>query len=151
VPLKTRVVRYSAGSVVAVVVSEATLTLLVGVARLSAGPAAVLAFCAGAVPNWVLNRRWAWERTGRVRLRELGPYVLIVLATLVATAGASAAVDAATRHVSHWVAVVAVDGAYIAATGLMFVVKFVLFDRLVFTEPALGRPATVTGPPRAER
>jgi len=145
-------VRYSAGSVVAAVVSEATLTLLVGVARMSAGPAAVLAFCAGAVPNWILNRRWAWEHAGRVSLRrELGPYLLIVFATLVATAGASAAVDAATRHVSHWVAVVAVDGAYIAATGLMFVVKFVLFDRLVFTQTPLGGPATVAGAPRAER
>ncbi len=143
--------RYSAGSVVAAIVSEATLTLLVGVARMSAGPAAVVAFVAGAVPNWILNRRWAWEHAGRVTLRrELGPYVLIVLATLVATAGASAAVDAATRHVSHWVSVVAVDGAYIAATGLMFVVKFVLFDRLVFTQPAVRGPA-VTGPPHAER
>ena len=144
--------RYSAGSVVAAAVSEATLTILVGVARMSAGPAAVLAFAAGAIPNWILNRRWAWEHAGRVNVRrELGPYVLIVLATLVATAGASAAVDAATRHVSHWVAVVAVDGAYIGATGLMFVVKFVLFDRLVFTQPSLGGPATVTGPPHAER
>ena len=143
--------RYSAGSVVAAVVSAVTLTLLVGVARMSAGPAAVVAFVAGAVPNWILNRRWAWEHAGRITVRrELGPYVLIVLATLVATAGASAAVDAATRHVSHWVAVVAVDGAYIAATGLMFVVKFVLFDRLVFTQPALG-PAGVASPPRAER
>jgi putative flippase GtrA len=133
--LKARVVRYSAGSLVAVAVSAVTLTVLVGVVRMSAGPAAVLAFLAGAVPNWILNRQWAWEQTGRVRLgRELVPYVAIVLATLAATAGASAAVDAATRNASHWVSVVAVDGAYIAATGLMFVVKFVLFDRLVFTQ-----------------
>jgi putative flippase GtrA len=131
--LKTRVIRYSAGSAVAAGVSELTLTLLVGLARMSAGPAAVVAFLAGAVPNWVLNRQWAWEHTGRVRVRrELVPYVAIVLVTLAATAGASAAVDAATRHASHWVSVVAVDGAYIAATGVMFVIKFVLFDRLVF-------------------
>ncbi|HEV2311114.1 MAG TPA: GtrA family protein [Acidimicrobiia bacterium] len=141
--LRTRVVRYSAGSVVALGVSELTLTLLVGVARLAAGPAAVVAFLAGAVPNWILNRRWAWEHTGRVAVRrELIPYVAIVLATLAATAGASAAVDAATRNASHWVSVVAVDGAYIAATGLMFVVKFVLFDRLVFTQDRT-KPAPV--------
>ena len=134
--LKTRVIRYSAGSVVAVGVSELTLTLLVGVARMSAGPAAVVAFLAGAVPNWILNRQWAWEHTGRVRVRrELIPYVAIVLASLAATAGASAAVDAATQHASHWVSVVAVDAAYIAATGAMFVIKFVLFDRLVFRPP----------------
>ena len=143
-------VRYSTGSVVAATVSEVTLTLLVGVAHLAAGPAAVLAFCAGAIPNWLLNRRWAWEHAGRVNLRrELMPYVLIVIATLLATAGASAAVDAATRHASHWVSVVAVDGAYIAATGLMFVLKFVLFDRLVFTQPA-PRPSAVRGPSHAE-
>ena len=133
--LTTRLVRYSAGSLVAVAVSGLTLTLLVGVARMSAGPAAVLAFLAGAIPNWILNRQWAWRQTGRVRFgRELVPYAAIVLATLAATAAASAAVDAATRDASHWVSVVAVDGAYIAATGLMFVVKFVLFDRLVFTQ-----------------
>jgi putative flippase GtrA len=146
--LKTRMLRYSAGSVVAAVVSEITLTLLVGVARMAAGPAAVLAFLAGAIPNWILNRQWAWEHSGRVSLRhELMPYILIVLATLLATAGASAAAAAATRHASHWVSVVAVDAAYIAATGLMFVIKFVLFDRFVFTRPA---PA-LTGPARAER
>jgi putative flippase GtrA len=147
--LKTRVARYSAGSVVAAGVSELTLTLLVGIARVAAGPAAVVAFLAGAVPNWILNRQWAWEHTGRVRVRrELIPYAAIVLATLAATAGASAAVDAATQHASHWVSVVAVDGAYIAATGVMFVIKFVLFDRLVFSPrgtPAAPVAADVDG------
>ena len=36
------------------------------------------AFVAGAIPNWVLNRRWAWNIRGKVDFwREVFAYVVI--------------------------------------------------------------------------
>ena len=33
----------------------------------------VIAFFAGAIPNWVLNRRWAWEKRGREGVMKKRP------------------------------------------------------------------------------
>jgi putative flippase GtrA len=132
-PAKTRFVRYAAGSVVAATSSEVTFVVMLGVAHAPAAVATVVAFLAGAVPNWVLNRRWVWARRGRANARrELLPYVFVVVVTLLITTTVTGAVDAAARGLSHWVAVCLVDGAFLAVTSLMFVTKFVVFDRLVF-------------------
>jgi putative flippase GtrA len=132
-PVKTRFVRYAAGSVVAAISSEVTFVVMLGVAHAPAAFATVVAFLAGAVPNWVLNRRWVWARRGRAgAYRELLPYVFVVVVALLITTTVTGAVDAAARGLSHWVAVCLVDGAFLAVTSLMFVTKFVVFDRLVF-------------------
>ncbi len=49
----------------------------------------VVAFIAGAVPNWILNRRWAWGVRGRVAVgREVVGYVAISVLALVASSAA---------------------------------------------------------------
>ena len=56
--------RYGAGSLVAMACSEVVLVGAYAVAGAGALPATVLAWTAGAVPNYVLNRRWAWRVEG---------------------------------------------------------------------------------------
>ena len=61
--------------------------------------ATVLAFFAGAIPNWSINRRWTWKVAGRVALgREVVAYLVISGITLVllslATNGADSYVNA---------------------------------------------------------
>jgi putative flippase GtrA len=128
--------RYSASSVVATVISQVAFALCYwfGTTPLVA---TLVAWFAGAVPNYVLNRRWAWGRSGRAG-RELLPYAIIV----VTTAGAAALVTTVTDRVvrasidSHGWQTVLVSGSYLATYGVLFILKFVLFDRYVFAKPA---------------
>jgi putative flippase GtrA len=130
-------VRYSASSVIAGVISELAFLACywLGTAPMVAS---VVAFAAGAVPNYVLNRRWAWGRTGRAdRTRELLPYVVIVVITAAAAALITTVADhwLRDRIDSHALQTVLVSTAFLGTYGVMFVLKFVLFDRLVFARP----------------
>ncbi len=139
-PLAVRLAKFTAGSAVAAMVSEVAFVLLYG--ALDAGPrvAGVVAFLAGAIPNWGLNRRWTWRRRGRPRLRrEVLPYVAVVLSTAVAATALSGVADGLVRGLatprSLQVALVAM--AYLLPYGVVFLLKFALFERVVFSDPPL--------------
>ncbi|TWD80523.1 putative flippase GtrA [Kribbella amoyensis] len=139
--------KYSASSVIAGVISELAFVLCYW---LGTRPlwASVIAFLAGALPNYVLNRRWAWGRTGRAdRTRELLPYAIIVVVTALAAAAATSAADhwLRDRIASHTWQTILVSATFLATYGVMFILKFVLFDRYVFAKPAAARtPATTS-------
>lgn len=127
-------VRYSASSVIAGAISELAFLICYW---LGTPPvvASVVAFAAGAVPNYILNRRWAWRRTGRAdRIRELLPYAVIVVVTAAAAALMTTAADhwLRDRIESHVWQTLLVSATFLGTYGVMFVLKFVLFDRLVF-------------------
>ena len=139
--------RYGASSVIAGLISEGTFALCFWLGS-SATVASLIAFVAGAVPNYLMNRYWAWQRRDRIGgARELVPYLVIIvstalLATLI-TNGADALVRG--RIESHLARTVLVSAAFLATYGVMFVLKFVLFDRLIFagrrrTRAARSRP-----------
>ncbi len=128
-----KVVRYTGASVVATICSEATFVLLYGPAHVSPGWSSVVAWFAGAVPNFWLSRRWAWQRKGGVSLRrELAPYAVIILATLALATVTTSAVDALLRHLgtSASVRVTLAAVAFFAVYVVMFGLRFVLLDRL---------------------
>jgi putative flippase GtrA len=85
--LAGRIGRYAVGSVIALITS---VVVFAGLYVLGVGTTvdSVAAFLAGAVPNWILNRRWAWGITGRVHVaREIVGYAIVsVLALLAASA-----------------------------------------------------------------
>src|SRR5258706_6906270 len=88
--LTVRVSRYTVASIVAFATSEVVLLVTFGTGLLDASVASVVAFVAGAIPNYLLNRRWVWGQRGRVRVgRELVPYIAISLVTLIAAAAAT--------------------------------------------------------------
>lgn len=126
--------RYSVGSVVATAASQVVFLV---VYALDAGPriASVLGFVAGMVPNYQLNRRWTWQRSGSSSwLREIAPYVAVVLTSLaVVTFGTEAAeVRIVQLELPRQVEVVAVTGAFAAVNGVLFVVKYLVYDRWLF-------------------
>jgi putative flippase GtrA len=124
--------KYSAGSVIAFATSEVVLVALFATGTLGASAASVVAFCAGAVPNYVLNRSWVWRRRGRVLIgREVILYALVSVVSLVAAALATGAAAAAAPS-GGAAGVVFVAAAYLATYGALFVVKFVVYDRVVF-------------------
>jgi len=140
--------RYTGASVIAGVISEAVfvVTYWFGAVPLAAS---LLAFVAGAVPNYLMNRYWAWQRRGRPdRMREILPYALIVVVTALTAILVTTAADRWVRdHVTaHPVQVILVSAAFLATYGTMFILKFVLFDRFIFVDRAARTPDTTSAP-----
>lgn len=139
--------RYTAGSVIAGVISQVVFVVSYGLGALPV-VASVLAFLSGAVPNYLLNRYWAWRRTGRPDpARETAPYAAIVIVTALTAIGITTLADYWVReHIgSHAWQVALVSGAFLATYGFMFVLKFVLFHKLVF-QRVTRTPATTSRP-----
>jgi putative flippase GtrA len=67
-----------------VVVDAGLLYVLHGLAGLRLEPATALAFLAGFVVNFALNRQWSFASTGRLR-HQLAAYLALVAANLVVT------------------------------------------------------------------
>ena len=131
--LRGKALRYVGGSAVAAACSEITLVVLYGLLHVAPGPASWLAWLAGAVPNYWLNRSWTWRRRGRPDVRgEVLPYVAIILATLLLAALATAAVDRWAREggTDSGTRVALVAGTFLAVYVAMFVLRFALLDRL---------------------
>ena len=93
----------------------------------------VVAWLAGAFPNFWLNRNWAWQRTGRPSLRhEVLPYAAIIVSTLVL---ATIATDLADRWLhqqgtSPSVRVPLVAAVFLGVYVVVFAVRFFLLERL---------------------
>lgn len=134
--------RYAGASVIAGLISEAVFLASYGFGALPA-VASVLAFVAGAVPNYLMNRYWAWQQRGRAdRKRETLPYAVIVIVTALAAIGITTLADSWVQaHVaSHTWRTILVGAAFLGTYGFMFILKFVLFDRLIFANRAAHTP-----------
>jgi putative flippase GtrA len=139
--LISKVLRYGAGSIVATVCSQATFLVVYGPVSASTTVASTCAWLAGAIPNYWLNRAWTWGRSGRPSLRrELVPYAAIILGTLglaiLATAAGARVLEG--TSVPDAARTVIVSGIYFLVYAVMFVFRFLLFDRLF--DPRLGQP-----------
>ena len=141
--------RYTVSSGVALAVSELTLVICYGTGFVGAGVAAVIAFFAGAIPNYALNRSWVWRRSGPVPvLREFVPYVLISLtALLLGVLGASVAASIAPG--GHRARVVFVAAGFLAVNGMLFVAKFIAYHAFLFRAPDMTGSGVGVVSPRA--
>jgi putative flippase GtrA len=128
-----KILRYAAGSGVATVCTETTFIVLYGPLGAAPAVASCVAWFAGAVPNYWLNRSWTWRRRGRPSLlHEVLPYVAIILVTLFIAILATSSVDhlISGHHVAAGVRVTVVAGTYLAVYGVMFLLRFFLLDSL---------------------
>jgi putative flippase GtrA len=131
--LVERVLRYAAGSVVATICSEATFLLLYGPLGASPAASSAVAWLAGAIPNYWLNRTWTWKRRGKPNLvGELLPYVAIVLGTLLLAVAATTLVDHRLNgaNVTESVRVALVGGTFLGVYGMVFLLRFFLLEWL---------------------
>jgi putative flippase GtrA len=135
--------RYAIGSVVALITSVVVFACLY---MLGVGTTvdSVAAFLAGAVPNWILNRRWAWEITGRVEVaREIIGYaivsVLALLAASAATGWTQDQVQSLPAH--HGIRVALVTLSYVAVQAILFAAKFLVYEHWVFAGRSRFRAA----------
>jgi putative flippase GtrA len=133
-PLAVRMWRYGAGSAVAFITSGVVLFVCLSWFHLGAITSTVVAFLAGAVPNWVLNRRWAWEKRGREGMvKETTLYVVVSVTALVASSAADKFTAVETAHMkSHLEKSLLVTFAYLFSVVVLTGLKYLAYDRLVF-------------------
>jgi putative flippase GtrA len=148
VPRAFRFVRYTAGSVVALGVSEVVLVMAYRFGAFGATGASIIAFFAGAVPNFFLNRSWVWVgRSGNRMGRELALYALVSLCTLAAAAAATSwAAHIAPENADARTMFVA--AAYLLTYGVLFVLKYFAYETIVFVapKPQVGAHAVASDP-----
>jgi putative flippase GtrA len=149
-----KVWRYTVGSVIAAATSLVVFAVAFGLG-LGNVPANVLAFGAGAVPNWILNRSWAWQRKGRVHVRrEIILYAVVSALSLAASSAATGWADHEVPSVTpnHTLQVLLVACAYIATYGVLFVAKYVVYELVIFAgaeRRSRHQVVTTTRPNRA--
>lgn len=135
-PMVRKVTGYSAGSVIAATISEAAFAAAYGWGHAGTTLASLAGFFGGAIPNYILNRRWAWkERSGRSRRQEVLLYFAVSVASFAVSAVVTEWTEGVARHAtssSGW-RVILVALAYLAVSGVFFVAKFVAYELVVFT------------------
>jgi putative flippase GtrA len=136
-----KLLRYATVSAISTTTSLTILGVLVATRATTAGWANVIATAAGTVPSFELNRRWVWGKAGaRSLLAEVGPFCALSFAGLgLSTAAVSAAAGWATT--AGWdttARTVAAEVASMGTFGSLWIIQYVLLDRLLFRTP----PAT---------
>jgi putative flippase GtrA len=125
--------KYGSVSVVSTVTSVVVLGTLVGVFRFSAIWANVIATAVATVPSFELNRRWVWAKGGqRSMLHQVVPYFLLSFVGLLASTFAVHLASDATVTSTRLIHTSAVEMASLGAYGALWLIQFVLCDRILF-------------------
>ncbi len=129
--------RYSVTSVISVVVSQVAFMVLFGAQLVEARTASIMATLIGAVPSYVLNRYWAFEKREKNSFtQEVLPYLAVAILGLVFSTWS---VDFADSHQgfvksSALLRFLWVDGAYFGSFAVLWVAKFSFLNRILFSD-----------------
>jgi putative flippase GtrA len=133
-PQGLKVVRYTMVSIISALTSLVILTLVFGVLRLWGEVVSTLfANIMAGIPSYYLNRRWVWGKSGRSHIwREILPFwVMSITGIGFALYTATLAHNFAdSHHLQHLARTILVVGANIAAFGILWLLKFLVLNRL---------------------
>ncbi len=139
-----RLLRFAPAAVLALAATQTTYFICVSVVHSTGRVSGFAGWLAGAVVSYAVSR-WAWERRGRPHLfRETLPFVAVSLGVgAVLTEVSHFAYQAGQAMGLHGIEFgLFVQGLYIAANAVTFVVRFLIFNYLIFagraTTPARG-------------
>ena len=128
-----KAVRYSLVSVVSVLVNQVALFVLFTFAHWTARSANITASVIAGVPSYYLNRNWAWEKKGRSHLvKEILPFWIIALAGLAFSTWAADFAETQTEHLGRVAQGLVVNAAAFTAFGVLWVGKFIFFNKVLF-------------------
>jgi len=142
-PQGKKMIRYSATSLICVVISTTILTILVGLLHWDAFGASVTATAISTVPSYELNRKWAWGKSGKGHLwREVVPFWTLAFIGLAFSTWGSVVAQSFSKHhhLSHLVHTAVVTGAFIGSFGVLWIGKFIVFNKILFAH----RPQDLT-------
>jgi putative flippase GtrA len=138
-PSSLKIAKYASVSVISTVVSQVTLLLTFGVFRvMSEVPANILANVVATVPSYYLNRSWVWGKGGKSHLwREVVPFwVLGFVGLAFSSVAVWLAGDLARdHHLHHFGTTVLVNGANLLSFAILWVVKFLIYQKLFHVAP----------------
>ena len=132
-----KAIKYTLVSVISVAVSQVAFAGAYNLLEWTAKSSSVLATSVGAVPSYILNRRWAWGKTGKSHLwKEIVPFWAIAFLGLVFSTWSSDFAETYVRDHNYSLAVerLAVQGAYFGAFAILWVGKFIVFNKLIFVQ-----------------
>ena len=143
-PLRGRVTKFAISSGVAAATSAVVFPLLY-VLGLDTTLCTIIAFFAGAIPNWTLNRRWTWKVEGKVAFgREIVAYLVISATTLVILSLVTGWTDnLVKKHIApgHGLRVVLVTLSYFLVLAVLYGVRFFLYEKWIFSGQSRVRAA----------
>ena len=143
-----RFTRFLGAAALALLATEITLTLCHGVFHMTATPAALVSWFAGAVVSYVMSR-WAWERKGKPDvLRETIPFwVISAMVIVILTLANKFAYHSASWMGLHGLKdVLWVDFVWLVANFVTFLLRFLIFHFVLFTDRTTAARAAATGP-----
>jgi putative flippase GtrA len=128
-PIVRKLLRYSAASVVGVVVGQSSLLFFDVVLDYPAALANFLAVAVSSVPAYLINRYWVWQKNDKNDLRrEVMPFWGMAFLGLILSTIAVSIVDGRT----DWQP--AIQAANLAGFGVLWIAKFFVLDRVLFSE-----------------
>ena len=130
-----KTVKYGAVSAIAIVISAVTLTVTYGLFGLSGNWAQSVAVIVSTPPSYILNRRWVWRKDGKSNMRrEVIPFwVIAIIQFVISVIIVGALQHQVEKHVSnHGLRTLILLCISIGVYGVMWVGKFILFNRVLF-------------------
>jgi len=142
--MRGRLTKFAISSGVAATTSAVVFPLLY-VLGLHTTLCTIIAFFAGAIPNWTLNRRWTWKVEGKVAFgREIFAYLVISASTLVILSLVTGWTNNWVKHhvaPGHGVRAILVTASYFLVLALLYGVRFFLYEHWIFSGRSRVRAA----------
>jgi len=141
--MERRIARFAISSLIAAGTSAIVFPIMY-VLTSNTTLCSILAFAAGAIPNWTLNRKWTWKVAGRVAFgREIVAYVIVSASTLLVLTLVTGWTH---RHVQnipsgHGIRVLLVTGSYFGTLAVLYGVRFFLYEFWIFSGKSRIRAA----------
>lgn len=126
-PTIVKLMKYSTASFAGLVVGQSVLFGFYELLGWGAIPANLMSVTLGAIPNYLINRRWTWHQTGKNRLwGEVVPFwVMSALGMIVSLFAVAYAED-------RWDTALAVGLAQVFGFGVLWIAKFLVLDKVMW-------------------
>ena len=149
-PFSAKMTKYALSSVIAFLLSIMAFALCYVVFGGKTTVASVIAFFSAAIPNWIMNRRWAWQQTGRAPVKQIVSYAAVSVFVLLITSLATGRTNYWVKHHSgienhHGLRVLVVTGSFVLITVILFFAKFAVYEFVIFRHRARARTQSPRG------
>ncbi|MHB1929627.1 MAG: GtrA family protein [Acidimicrobiales bacterium] len=147
-PQGRKMFRYSMASVVSVIVSVVLLVFFDGLLQFGAVVSSTLATAIATIPSYEMNRKWAWGRSGRGHLwKEVVPFWVLAFIGWAFSTYSVKLTEGALRHsgLSHLERTGIIAVVYVAAFGVLWVAKFIIFNKVLFASHPQDLPPSLDG------
>ena len=137
-PFSAKMTKYALSSVIAFMLSNIAFAFCYWLGWGTTAPS-IIAFFAAAIPNWIMNRRWAWQQTGRAPMKQMISYAAVSAMVLLVTTFATGRVNYWMKHGVHvenheGLRLLIVTAAFVIINVVLFFTKFAIYEYVIFAE-----------------